>query len=128
MSDLRVPQGVWLTIDGAHVPAETLWTRVGADVVVLETTVPTAPLAISFTSTYLANRGAPTVVSHALAQADREPASWSREAPESYIAGTVPRDRFLLDHLMQLQDALIGDGYGYEVLIELQDTPAESAR
>lgn len=125
VSELRAPQGVWLAIDERLVPTETLWSRVGADVVVIETTVPSATLAITYTSTYLSSSGADTVVSHALAKAGDETRSWSREVAEGYIPGTAPRERVLLDHLMQLQDALIQDGF--EVLIELDDDVAESA-
>jgi hypothetical protein len=98
--------------------AQTLWSRVGADVVVVETTVPDRDIALSFTSTYLSQRGTDTVASHACARAGAPPESWSRRIAGGRLDGASPRDATLLDHLAQLQDALAEQGLHVQLAID----------
>lgn len=79
-------------------------TRVGPDVVVIETAIPAADIGITFTSTYLQQIGVGTIVAHALAGVDLPSLSWSRRIEEGQEG---PGDHpFVLDHLFQLGDVL----------------------
>ena len=95
-----------LRLDDRPVVSETLWSVVGPDTVVIETTVPDPPVALSLTSSYVGCPGADTIVAHARSVAGAPPRSWSRSASEELLPVWAAQERCLLDHLGELQECL----------------------
>jgi hypothetical protein len=102
----RAPVDASLILDGLTEPSETLWSRGSSNVMVIETAIPTARLALTLTSAYLGVPGADTLVTHGLAARCASPRTWFRRVPEGQLASTSPTASFVLDHLAQLQDHL----------------------
>ena len=117
MSQFRAHVDLQLVIDGSTVASETLATRVGADVVVVETAVESE--ALSLTSTYLSNVGEATMAAHALAWTSDRSRSWSQSLADLDASG-MPSDRALrFDHLLVLHECL--EMYGRAATIKTDD-------
>jgi hypothetical protein len=105
-----------LRLDGRFVPCETLVTRVGADVVVVETTVPTADLGLSITSTYLNQQGIGVLAGHALAGVALPSLLWQRRIEEGDEG--LGEEPLVLDHLFQLQEQLSAQGLVAQITLD----------
>src|SRR3954452_7202125 len=103
---LRAPVAVDIRLDDRPVVSETRWTRVGPDVVVIESTIPEPTLALTLTSTYLGCPGAHTAITHAAVLSGSAAATWSRHQPEPLLPVSSDQQRCLFDHLAQLRDVV----------------------
>jgi hypothetical protein len=96
--------GVRISVDGRPITSETTGTAAGPSVLVLITAL--GELGVTITSTYVGHEGTDTLAAHLVVTRERralEQADHSRDA----LPVTHARERCLLDHAQQVQEALV---------------------
>jgi hypothetical protein len=96
--------GVQISVDRLSVASETTATAAGPSVLVLITAI--GELGVTITSTYIGHAGSDTLAAHLVVTRERrtlEQADHSRDA----LPVTHARERCLLDHAQQVQEALV---------------------
>lgn len=115
---LRVSVPLAVHVGGRAVASETIVSRVGANVVVVESALPDAGVALTLTSAYPGSPGSATLASHSCVSPERDAHSWSRRVDEGNLPAAAPDRVFVLDHLQQLQDQLSAFGDPVEIRID----------
>ena len=102
-------EGVRISVDGRPVASETTATAAGPSVLVLITAF--GELGVTITSTYIGHEGTETLAAHLVVSRGRrvlEQVEHSRDG----LPVTHARERCLLDHAQQVQDALVVETSG----------------